>query len=98
MLPDPKSDGDVDSQEVDAANVGKLDPLFVEVGRQVIMSGVASTSAIQRRYEIGYNRAGRIMDQLEAYGVVGPATGGKPRSVLMEAMSFEDLLATLGLS
>ena len=38
------------------------------------------------------------MDQLEAYGVVGPASGGKPRSVLMEAMAFEDLLATLGLS
>ncbi len=98
MLPEPKIDGDGDAQELDAASVGKLDPLFAEVGRQVIMSGVASTSAIQRRYEIGYNRAGRIMDQLEAYGVVGPATGGKPRSVLMEAMAFEDLLATLGLS
>lgn len=98
MLPEPQMGGDGDSQDVDAASVGKLDPLFAEVGRQVIMSGVASTSAIQRRYEIGYNRAGRIMDQLEAYGVVGPATGGKPRSVLMEAMAFEDLLATLGLS
>ncbi len=98
MLPEPQIGGDGDSQEVDAASVGKLDPLFAEVGRQVIISGVASTSAIQRRYEIGYNRAGRIMDQLEAYGVVGPATGGKPRSVLMEAMAFEDLLATLGLS
>ena len=83
---------------MDAASVGKLDPLFLEVGRQVIMSGTASTSAVQRRYEIGYNRAGRIMDQLEAYGVVGPATGGKPRSVLMDAMAFEDLMATLGLA
>ncbi len=98
MLPEPKNDGDSDSQEMDAASVGKLDSLFAEVGRQVIMSGTASTSAVQRRYEIGYNRAGRIMDQLEAYGVVGAATGGKPRSVLMEAMAFEDLLATLGLS
>ncbi len=98
MLPEPQVGGDGDSQDVDAASVGKLDPLFAEVGRQVIVSGVASTSAIQRRYEIGYNRAGRIMDQLEAYGVVGPATGGKPRSVLMEAMAFEDLLATLGLA
>ncbi|MDE6553717.1 MAG: DNA translocase FtsK [Muribaculaceae bacterium] len=98
MLPEPQVGGDNDAQEVDTASVGKLDPLFAEVGRQVIMSGTASTSAIQRRYEIGYNRAGRIMDQLEAYGVVGPATGGKPRSVLMEAMAFEDLLASLGLS
>ncbi|MDE6561893.1 MAG: DNA translocase FtsK 4TM domain-containing protein [Muribaculaceae bacterium] len=98
LLPEPQMGGDSDSQEVDAASVGKLDPLFAEVGRQVIMSGTASTSAVQRRYEIGYNRAGRIMDQLEAYGVVGPATGGKPRSVLMDAMAFEDLLATLGLS
>ncbi len=98
ILPEPQMGGDGESQEVDASSIGKLDPLFAEVGRQVIMSGTASTSAIQRRYEIGYNRAGRIMDQLEAYGVVGPATGGKPRSVLMEAMAFEDLLATLGLS
>lgn len=98
ILPEPQVNGDGEAQEVDPASVGKLDPLFAEVGRQVIMSGTASTSAIQRRYEIGYNRAGRIMDQLEAYAVVGPATGGKPRSVLMDAMAFEDLLATLGLS
>lgn len=98
ILPEPQIGGEGDVSEVDAASVGKLDPLFPEVGRQVIMSGTASTSAVQRRYEIGYNRAGRIMDQLEAYGVVGPATGGKPRSVLMDAMAFEDLLATLGLS
>lgn len=98
MLPEPQVGGDGDAQDVDTASVGKLDPLFPEVGRQVIMSGTASTSAVQRRYEIGYNRAGRIMDQLEAYGVVGPASGGKPRSVLMDAMAFEDLLATLGLS
>ncbi|MDE6632623.1 MAG: DNA translocase FtsK, partial [Muribaculaceae bacterium] len=98
MLPEPQVGGDGDAQDVDTASVGKLDPLFPEVGRQVIMSGTASTSAVQRRYEIGYNRAGRIMDQLEAYGVVGPATGGKPRSVLMDAMAFEDLLATLGLA
>ncbi|MDE6018019.1 MAG: DNA translocase FtsK [Muribaculaceae bacterium] len=97
ILPEPQLGGDGETQEIDPSNMGKLDPLFAEVGRQVIMSGTASTSAVQRRYEIGYNRAGRIMDQLEAYGVVGPATGGKPRSVLMEGMAFEDLLATLGL-
>ena len=98
LLPEPQMGGDADTQDLDTSSVGKLDPLFAEIGRQVIMSGTASTSAVQRRHEVGYNRAGRIMDQLEAYGVVGPATGGKPRSVLMDAMSFEDLLASLGLS
>ncbi|MDE6380886.1 MAG: DNA translocase FtsK [Muribaculaceae bacterium] len=96
MLPEPQMDGDSDGQEVDAAAIGKLDPLLKDIARQVVSSGVASTSAVQRRYEIGYNRAGRIMDQLEALGVVGPATGGKPRNVLMDPMSLEDLLDTLG--
>ncbi|MDE6740944.1 MAG: DNA translocase FtsK, partial [Muribaculaceae bacterium] len=96
MLPEPQMGGDGDSQEVDTASVGKLDPLLKDIARQVVSSGVASTSAVQRRYEIGYNRAGRIMDQLEALGVVGPATGGKPRNVLIDPMSLEDLLDTLG--
>lgn len=97
LLPEPQICGDSEAQELDPANMGKRDPLLAEVARQVVMSGIASTSAVQRRYEIGYNRAGRIMDQLEALGVVGPATGGKPRSVLMDAMSLEDLLSTLGI-
>ena len=52
----------------------------------------ASTSSIQRRYQIGYNRAGRIMDQLESAGVVGPAQGGKPRQVLIDSLQLERLL------
>lgn len=96
ILPEPQMGGDEETQEIDAASMGKLDPLLKDIARQVVSSGVASTSAVQRRYEIGYNRAGRIMDQLEALGVVGPATGGKPRNVLMDAMSLEDLLDTLG--
>ena len=96
ILPEPQNSGDGDSPEVDTASMGKLDPLLKDIARQVVASGVASTSAVQRRYEIGYNRAGRIMDQLEALGVVGPATGGKPRSVLIEPMALEDLLDTLG--
>lgn len=96
ILPEPQAGSDGETQEMDTASMGKLDPLLKDIARQVVMSGTASTSAVQRRYEIGYNRAGRIMDQLEALGVVGPATGGKPRSVLMDAMSLEDLLDTLG--
>lgn len=96
ILPEPQMGGDGEAQELDAASMGKLDPLLKDIARQVVSSGTASTSAVQRRYEIGYNRAGRIMDQLEALGVVGPATGGKPRNVLMDPMSLEDLLDTLG--
>ncbi len=71
------------------------DSLFEEAGQFCIDSGTASTSSLQRRYSIGYTRAGKIMDQLEAAGVVGPASGSKPRSVLMDTPSFLRLLETL---
>ena len=68
------------------------DPLFNDIARNVVMSGTTSASAIQRRYAIGYNRVGRIMDQLEAAGIVGPETGGKPRDVLVDPMTLEEML------
>ncbi|MBD5176507.1 MAG: DNA translocase FtsK [Bacteroidales bacterium] len=74
-----------------------LDPLFPEVADIVVTSGIGSTSGIQRRLSIGYNRAGKIMDQLEHYGVVGPSMGGKPRQVLMDAYGLQELLRTLNL-
>lgn len=96
ILPEPQvTGGDGDMGEVDAASLGKKDPLLEEVARQVVMSGTASTSAVQRRYEIGYNRAGRIMDQLQAFGIVGPATGGKPRDVLVDSATLESILASV---
>ena len=67
-------------------NIIKLlnfDPYFLEAARLVISTQQGSTSAIQRRFNIGYNRAGRIIDQLEQVGVVGIATGSAPRSVLL---------------
>lgn len=67
------------------------DPLFEEAARWIVQGDVASTSALQRRYEIGYNRAGRLMDQLEAAGIVGPAAGGKPRKVLISPLDLEQL-------
>ncbi len=96
ILPEPQigaSEGD--ANDIDAASIGKKDPLLEEVARQVVMTGTASTSAVQRRYEIGYNRAGRIMDQLQAYGIVGPATGGKPRDVLVDSATLESILASV---
>lgn len=59
-----------------------LDPLFQEVAKAVVESGTGSTSFIQRKFSIGFNRAGRIMDQLERMRIVGPPSGSKPREVL----------------
>ncbi len=64
-----------------------LDPLFNEAASMVVESGVGSTSFIQRKFSIGYNRAGKIMDQLESAGIVGPQMGSKPREVLCGSQS-----------
>ena len=79
----------------DTASVASLtdrDPLFDECARFIVSSDTASTSSLQRRYNIGYNRAGRIMDQMEAAGIVGASQGGKPRSVLVDLISLERIL------
>lgn len=68
------------------------DPLFDDAARFVVTSKTASTSSLQRKYSIGYNRAGKIMDQMEAVGIVGPAQGGKPRQVLMDPFQLEQIL------
>ncbi|MDE6009932.1 MAG: DNA translocase FtsK [Muribaculaceae bacterium] len=96
ILPEPISASDGDSESGGGSITGgERDPLFEEVGELVVSSGMGSTSGIQRRYSIGYNRAGKIMDQLEHYGVVGPSLGGKPRQVLMDLYGFQELLRTL---
>ena len=91
-LPEPVNTGTGDSDGELGNNFGDKDPLFDEVARLIVSSNTASTSSLQRRYSIGYNRAGKIMDQLEAAGVVGPAHGGKPRSVLVDAVTLESIL------
>ena len=68
--------------EVGDIDMGRLDPLFVEAARLVVIHQQGSTSLIQRKFSIGYNRAGRIMDQLEKAIIVGPAQGSKARDVL----------------
>lgn len=92
MLPDPITTGTGESDSELGNTFGEKDPLFDEVARLIVSSNTASTSSLQRRYSIGYNRAGKIMDQLEAAGIVGPAHGGKPRSVLVDAMTLESIL------
>ena len=63
-------------------SANKYDPLFEQVAYLVVQTQQGSTSMIQRKFSIGYNRAGRLMDQLEVAGIVGPAHGSKPREVL----------------
>lgn len=86
----PESNGSNNSVTGNAAD---RDPLFEEAAEFVVSSGnTASTSSLQRRYSIGYNRAGKLMDQMEAAGIVGPAVGGKPRQVLTDAYGLEHIL------
>lgn len=68
------------------------DPLFEDAAEFIINGQTASTSSLQRRYSIGYNRAGKIMDQMEAAGIVGPAMGGKPRQVLIDYTQLSRIL------
>ena len=79
--------------DVDTAN---RDSLFEDAARLIVSSQQGSTSSIQRKFSIGYNRAGRIMDQLEALGIVGPYQGSKPRQVLYpDEYSLEQFLNSL---
>ena len=73
-----------------------IDPLFDEAAHAIVQSQQGSTSMIQRRFSIGYNRAGRLMDQLEKAGVVGSAQGSKPREVLIiDENSLDSLIERL---
>lgn len=73
-----------------------LDPLFEEAARAIVVTQQGSTSMIQRRLSIGYNRAGRLMDQLEKAGIVGAAKGSKPREVLIsDEVSLDNMLTIL---
>lgn len=77
---------------ITSGSITDRDPLFEEAARFIITSQTASTSSLQRRYSIGYNRAGKIMDQMESAGIVGPSQGGKPRQVLIDSLQLERIL------
>lgn len=93
-VPEGASDGGTGGNR--ANDLSQLDAMFEDVARFVVQNQQGSTSSIQRRFSIGYNRAGRIMDQLEMAGVVGRAEGSKPREVLItDMMSLEKLISAL---
>lgn len=78
----PEYDGDEEGGKEKTVDLVNRDALFEDCARAVVQTQSGSTSMLQRRFNLGYNRAGRIMDQLEAAGIVGPAKGSKPREVL----------------
>jgi S-DNA-T family DNA segregation ATPase FtsK/SpoIIIE len=96
MLPefiDPKDENNNNMSE----DLGDLDPLFEEAARIIVTHQQGSTSLIQRRMKLGYNRAGRIMDQLEAAGIVGPNAGSKARDVfILDEYELERFLQQMG--
>ncbi|HAN79316.1 MAG TPA: cell division protein FtsK [Bacteroidales bacterium] len=93
MLPEVSSEGETNAAGIDMDN---KDDLFEDAARLIVVHQQGSTSLIQRKMAIGYNRAGRIMDQLEAAGIVGPFEGSKARQVLYtDEYSLEQYLNVL---
>jgi S-DNA-T family DNA segregation ATPase FtsK/SpoIIIE len=93
MLPEYEGDDEGGPSDVDLSD---RDALFEDAARLIVMHQQGSTSLIQRKLKLGYNRAGRLIDQLEAAGIVGPFEGSKAREVLIkDEMSLEQLLNNL---
>ncbi|MBR4772818.1 MAG: DNA translocase FtsK [Bacteroidales bacterium] len=92
-LPEYLDENEEPNKDFDAKHI---DEYFKDAARLVVSSQFGSTSLLQRKLQLGYNRAGRIIDQLEAAGIVGPSNGSKPRDVLIhDEVSLEELLKTL---
>jgi DNA segregation ATPase FtsK/SpoIIIE, S-DNA-T family len=94
LLPEYMDENDSSGKEF---SMDERDNLFDDAARLIVMSQSGSTSLIQRKMKLGYNRAGRVMDQLEAAGIVGPAQGSKPRDVYIKTEAdLEQHLGNLG--
>ena len=95
-LPEPKMEDSEFGGESRDVDMTHLDPMFEDAARVIVTNQSGSTSLIQRKFSIGYNRAGRLMDQLEKAGVVGPAMGSKPREVLIQdEVTLSNLISNL---
>jgi S-DNA-T family DNA segregation ATPase FtsK/SpoIIIE len=96
QLPEYIAEGS-DTPAPGSVDLKRLDPMFADVARYTVSKQEGSTSRIQRAFEIGYNRAGKLSDQLEAAGIVGPNKGPKGRDVLIQDMEqLERKLQELG--
>src|SRR6476646_6209612 len=94
MLPEYVDEKEMEGKDFD---LGDKDPLFEDAARLIVQNQMGSTSLIQRRMKLGYNRAGRLMDQLEQAGIVGPNLGSKARDVLVKTESeLQEHLTALG--
>jgi S-DNA-T family DNA segregation ATPase FtsK/SpoIIIE len=92
----PEPDVESDSLGGNEVDLNHLDPMFEDAAEMIVLSQQGSTSMIQRKFSIGYNRAGRLMDQLEQAGIVGPAQGSKTREVLIaDEVSLKQILNKL---
>ena len=96
-IPESGSEAGVSFGSEESSAPQKYDPKFAEIAREAVTSGVISTSMIQRNFEVGFNRAGRIMLQLERAGIVGPQVGSKQREIrYYDIQSLEARLQELG--
>jgi S-DNA-T family DNA segregation ATPase FtsK/SpoIIIE len=94
LLPEYVDEKELEGKDFD---LGDRDSLFEDAARMIVTSQIGSTSLLQRRMKLGYNRAGRLMDQLEAAGIVGPSQGSKARDVLIKTeMDLQQHLANFG--
>ena len=99
QLPEYVGEGGDEALAPGSVDMKRLDPMFADVARYVVAKQEGSTSRLQRAFEIGYNRAGKLSDQLEAAGIVGPNKGPKGRDVLIQDMGqLDQLLESLGVS
>ncbi|HCY89094.1 MAG TPA: cell division protein FtsK, partial [Chitinophagaceae bacterium] len=90
LLPEYVDEKEMEGRDFD---INDKDSLFEDAARLIVSSQTGSTSLLQRRMKLGYNRAGRLMDQLEAAGIVGPNQGSKTRDVLIKTeMELEQYL------
>lgn len=93
LLPEYVDEKDLEGRDFD---LNDRDPLFEDAARLIVQNQVGSTSLLQRRMKLGYNRAGRLMDQLEAFRIVGPSQGSKARDVLVKTEAeLNEILHTL---